>query len=469
MLLQVGNSWARLLEATSTEEAFVKDFLTLTLTGFKGRPREHSLLTKDRFFPAGLARRVVRAIRNKGFDLQVTERSGGLSITPGTTYCGWTARPHQAAALGALQALGGASGTLGGCRGIIHHGTGTGKGDLIGFLTTRVQGARVLVIVPSKKLQEDLWERFKKFGVFASRWGGGFKEKTGRVVISVVNSLRFLSKQELESFQVVLLDECHGAAGDGLYKVLMACTGASIRLGFSGTPLSRADKKTTYIIGALGEVVHQYLPEAAARDGVVSRAKIRMVPFRHKARPTGGTYAIWVSAAMARNRDRNLLLLRLVSDSPSPRIVFVQTHEHQAVLAELLGTLNCRTVNDQTSAEDVEKILRDFRAGKVPTIVSTPIFRQGIDIAEIRTVIHGGGGKSTVDVIQKVGRGSRRFQKNGSTKDTFHVYDVDDRGCGCGVRGDKDSYQHRSCEWLERHSDERRAAYEKFGYHVFAE
>jgi hypothetical protein len=68
------------------------------------------------------------------------------------------------------------------------------------------------------------------------------------------------------------------------------------------------------------------------------------------------------------------------------------------------------------------------------------------------------------DVIQKVGRGSRIRQPDGTLKESFEVYDIDDRGCGCGVRGEPTSYLHKSCEWLERHSRLRRAAYEKFGY-----
>ena len=76
----------------------------------------------------------------------------------------------------------------------------------------------------------------------------------------------------------------------------------------------------------------------------------------------------------------------------------------------------------------------------------------------IATVINAAGGKATVDVIQKVGRGARRLQDDGTEKEDFLMIDFDDQGCGC------DGQDHRSCEWLERHSRLRRAAYEQFGY-----
>ena len=97
-----------------------------------------------------------------------------------------------------------------------------------------------------------------------------------------------------------------------------------------------------------------------------------------------------------------------------------------------------------------------LKRGAVPTLVSTPILRQGIDIAEVATVINAAGGKAVIDVIQKIGRGSRRNLGNGQTKDDFWVVDFDDRGCGClGA--------HKSCEWFERHSQLRRKAYRKYG------
>ena len=56
----------------------------------------------------------------------------------------------------------------------------------------------------------------------------------------------------------------------------MACSSALVRLGFSATPLHRADKRT---------ILHnwrfrrgnRYSPSAAARDGAIAKASIKMV------------------------------------------------------------------------------------------------------------------------------------------------------------------------------------------------
>ena len=121
---------------------------------------------------------------------------------------------------------------------------------------------------------------------------------------------------------------------------------------------------------------------------------------------------------------------------------------------------SCGYVNDETPTDQANATVKKLRSGQIGTLVSTPIYRQGVDIPEIKTVINAAGGKATIDVIQKVGRGSRILQPDGSKKETFEVYDIKDVGCGC--RGEL----HKSCEWLHKHSTERRKAYEKYGYTV---
>lgn len=340
---------------------------------------------------------------------------------------------------------------------VVHN---SGKGTTISVLCKHIIG-RILVVVPSKQLLIEMCDRLAKHGIKAGRVGDGRRDLSPRVVVCIAASLKTLKKHDLEGFVAVLVDEAHGVPSPTILEPLMRCVNAAIRLGFSGTPMERADKKSLYIVGVLGEVIHRFTPAKAVDRGIVARCRLRMVPLQHPFHPANGRYDQWERRAIVRNKARNLLLARLVSNSESPRIVFVRTKEHQAILAKLLG-VDCLTVNDETPSKQVKSILEAFKAGSVGTLISTPIFRQGVDIPEVNTVINGAGGKATIDVIQKVGRGSRRFQADGSTKDEFRVYDIDDRGCGCGGA-------HKSCIWLERHSEGRNAAYLKFGYVALSE
>jgi superfamily II DNA or RNA helicase len=449
--IQFGFAWSKVTRASATENQFLRTYLSFSESGAKGKKRVRSLLRAGRMFPAGLTTRLVAAARAQGFEVFVTSRSSTLTPNEVYSFPGWEPRAHQRQALEIIYKT---------PRGLVQHCTGSGKGDLIAFLAAAsFTTARVLIITSSIKLVKDLHTRCQKFGLRAGRLGGGYKEKERRVIVSTDDSLKLFTEAELATFKVVLVDEAHMVAAQALWTTLMRCLNAERRYGFSATPLDRADRKGLYIVGALGGAIHKYSPQQAERDGVISKCRLRMIAHENKPVATGDGYTSWESEAIANNFLRNQKVLRLIGEYPAPRIVFVRTKEHQAELVRRIGALFCVAVNDESSAEELDAALDKLKRGAVPTLVSTPILRQGIDIAEVATVINAAGGKAVIDVIQKIGRGSRRNLGNGQTKDDFWVVDFDDRGCGClGA--------HKSCEWFERHSQLRRKAYRKYGYTV---
>lgn len=450
MLIQVGNAWARVRNASVEELGFLRSYLTYTRVAFSGPSESTSLLTPDGLFPAGLSDLAISALRERGTPVERVLRVSPAPFVPPESVDLSGLWDHQREAV--LLVLSGRH------RGVIQHATGSGKGTTISTLC-RLAVCRVLVVVPSKQLLREMRDRLAKHGVKAGRVGDGRRELKERVIVCIAASLKVLTKSDLESFGAVMVDEVHGAPSPTIYEPLMRCVNASVRLGFSGTPMDRADKKSLYIVGVLGSVIHRFTPGAAARNGITARCQLRMPAIIHPVHKTTGRYDQWEHRAYAFNRARNLLVARLVSGSAAPRIVFVRTKAHQRMLAKMLG-VDCLIVNDETPGPEVQRVLQSFRQGTVGTLVSTPIFRQGVDIPEVATVINAAGGKATIDVIQKVGRGSRRFQTDGSTKETFRVYDINDQGCGCGGSA------HQSCKWLETHSGDRAKAYAKFGYVV---
>lgn len=449
--MQVGNSYAKVLEASPTERRFLQEYLTFRSSNPQGRDLEHCLLSSTGMFPAGLAARVVSTARERGMDVLVAHRQRIVSPLSVPRDELWA---HQVAALDKVWEY---------RRGIVQHVTGAGKGTTIAQLVAELN-VPTLVLVTSTKLLNEMYDRIRKVAeITPGRFGGGYKELKKTVLVATFQSAVKLPKAKLDTFLAVLGDECHGSAGAQYYKVVLSCVNAEVRIGFSGTPLHRSDKKSIYTIGAFGEVIHKYSAVQSVTDGVTARAKLIMVPLHHHPVSAGAGYVAWEKLAIANNKTRNALLLRLIRQSPAPRIVFVRTHEHQKLLVKQLGA-SAVFVNDKVSRNDADRAIRQLVNGTVETLVSTPIFRQGVDIPEVATVIQGSGGKSVVDIIQKVGRGSRRHLKDGTTKDGFHVYDVYDRGCGCAGK-----HRHKGCQWLEQHSAARKEAYERFGYFVHLE
>lgn len=455
MLITVGNVWARIAHYSQDELAFVKAYLSYRTVNHRGKTKQHSVLVKD-YFPAGLARRLTRAAREAGITVELVNKQSSVVIADGYGVEGvnWTARQHQIEAIDAIRKH---------RRGLIQHATGAGKSDLIGLLANLIQG-KVLVVSTSKKLRADLLERCAKFAVQnpVQRLRTPNSGPSRQLVVCNDDSLKNISDADMAAFDAVLCDEAHHVASPTHQAALKRCKNASIRIGFSATALNRADRKSLFTVGMLGETLHRYSPAQAAEDGVIAKAALRMPQFAHPNVIDHKDYAAWDRINIAENRLRNLAALRLVHATPSPRIVFVRTKVHQQELVRMIGA-NVAFVNDETDPEQADADIAKLRSGLIDTIVSTPIYRQGVDIPEIKTVINVAGGKATIDVIQKVGRGSRIRQPDGTMKETFEVYDLYDVGCGC------EGELHKSCEWLKDHSESRRKAYEEFGYRVRSE
>lgn len=322
------------------------------------------------------------------------------------------------------------------------------------------------VLIPRKGSEERFvssWARVDSVEVLEPRSDGSFGEvcKDGYVYNLEVEGTHTYTVNG------IVVHNCHGGASNSYWRPLMRCTNAGIRIGFSGTPLNRSDKRSLHIVGLFGEIIHKYTPEQAANDKVTARAHLRIVkckvpPLLAEKYAKEGDYAGWDRVALANNRTRNLKILDLIHKTEAPRIVFVRTLHHQEILSGQYGLHHGKAgvahVNHTTEDEEVDRIKAGIENGAIQTLISGPIFKQGVDMRRIATVINAAGGKAVVDVIQKAGRGSRRIQDDGSHKESFMMVDFEDQGCGC------EGKLHRSCEWLERHSRLRREAYERFGY-----
>jgi len=458
MRVKVGFSWARIEESSPSEERFLKNFLGFTVKGRFGVSKTETLyFPKSKIFPAGLANLVIRSARNQGFSVEVSNRDpGNVPLSCDASFLKlW---PHQQDGVRAV---------LQHKRGILQHATGTGKGSLIGYLCKILPG-RVLVVVTSKQLLNEMHDRIKLWaGEEPGRVGGGFRELGKRVIVCVQASLKSLPKRLLDAFAAILGDEVHGASARSYWEPLMKCTNAGIRIGLSGTPLEREDKRHLHIVGLFGEILHKYTPKQAADDKITAKATLKIVKSKvpllyAEKHAEAGNYVEWDKWAIASNRTRNLKIVDLLArtDIPFPKILFVRTLFHQEILRKQYGlseSSELRYVNHTTPIEELAKIKAGIEDGTVEILISGPIFRQGVDMKRIATIINAAGGKCTVDVIQKAGRGSRRLQDDGSHKENFMMIDFEDRGCDTPC-------PHKTCEWLRRHSKLRQTAYKKFGY-----
>lgn len=178
--------------------------------------------------------------------------------------------------------------------GIIWHTQGSGKSLtmvwLAKWIREHVTDARVLVITDRIELDEQIEKIFKGVSedIYRTRSGKDLVEKLNAAEPWLICSLihKFAGKEEgdvasyIQELQnslpkdfkakgdmYVFVDECHRTQSGDLHKAMKAILPNAMLVGFTGTPLLKADKQKS--IEVFGTYIDTYKYDQAVRDGVV--------------------------------------------------------------------------------------------------------------------------------------------------------------------------------------------------------
>ncbi len=178
--------------------------------------------------------------------------------------------------------------------GIIWHTQGSGKSLTMVWLTKwireNVQDARVLIITDRTELDEQIEKVFKGVSeeIYRTKSGQDLINKLNATTPWLMCSLihKFAGKEEgdITSFIeevkrsvppdfkakgdiYVFVDECHRTQSGDLHKAMKQILPNAMFVGFTGTPLLKADKQKS--IEVFGTYIHTYKFDEAVKDGVV--------------------------------------------------------------------------------------------------------------------------------------------------------------------------------------------------------
>ena len=183
--------------------------------------------------------------------------------------------------------------------GILWHTQGSGKSLTMVWLAKWIrenrEGSRVLVITDRTELDEQIEKVFLGVHeqIYRTKSGADLIDKLNHAEESLLCSLvhKFGSKTDgdaessaatqafIESIRKlppdfkakgdihVFVDECHRTQSGDLHKAMKAILPNAIFIGFTGTPLLKADKQKS--IEVFGRYIHTYKFDQAVREGVV--------------------------------------------------------------------------------------------------------------------------------------------------------------------------------------------------------
>lgn len=452
MWVTLGNTYAKLTRSTPEELAWLDDYLSFedSKARFAGakkggsKPKPIGLLNGfNQTFPAGFVPLIKKQAAEQGFTVDVSDPRVVPTEPNPDADLAWL-HDFQREAVRRVIAR---------ARGILWLPTGSGKTEIAAGVI-RALPCRWLFVVNSVDLMDQTARRFEARGVpdvsteeraaedtvrllqggsLVGRIGEGHWLPGTTVTCATFQSLYRALKgansgavhRFLETIQGLIVDECHILPSDTFLEVAMALRNAYFRVGLSGTPLARGDKKSLLAIGALGPVIHRIKPEVLMERGILSKPKIRFI--KHKQVSTLPTWQGVYGEVVVRSATRNRLLVALAGLARKPSILFVKEVKHGKRLEDLLlrAGIQARFVWGTHSVDYRRTAIRDLVAGRVDVLVASAVFYVGIDVPELASMVIGAAGKSIIQTLQRLGRGMRT---DGGRKMDFECWDVYDEG-----------------------------------------
>lgn len=314
--------------------------------------------------------------------------------------------------------------------------TGSGKSLVIANIAKRLND-HVLVFQPSKEILEQNFNKFLSYGESASIYSASFNSKEiSPVTFATIGSVR--KKPEIfQHFKYVIVDECHFVnAKQGMYKEFLEKVGNKV-LGLTATPYRLS---TDGFGGSILKFLTRTRPRVFEKliyyvqNGDLFNqnylAKLEYFPVekfqtaRLKLNSTGADFTDRSVRQHMKEIDFNDLLFRTVRRLLQIRksvLVFTRFVEEADELSrKFFGESEIVEANTKKSERD--RIIGDFKSGKIRVVCNVGILTTGFDYPELDTVVIARPTRSLSLYYQMIGRSIRIHPE----KESSYVVDLCD-------------------------------------------
>lgn len=318
--------------------------------------------------------------------------------------------------------------------GIIKAPTSAGKTEII-IALMQITNLPTLILVDSVSLATQTAQRLNESGVECGICHGKAKIEK-RNMISTIGSYKKLGG--LTGYDMVIVDECH-IVGASKFQEFFELTSYPYRFGFSATPDGNDKYRFATIRQHIGDIISEIYTQELIENKVMVKPKIKFVTTDCIPTPE------WDSAyekCIINNIDRNDKIVKLALEQDVPTLILYKIIEHGKILGDRIP--NSIVLSGTDSNKVREDAIAQFKSGEIQYLIASNIFKQGISINNIETLINASGGKSKIEVLQKIGRALRLHEG----KDYALVYDFMDIGN----------------KYTEKHSLQRENLYKKVGF-----
>ena len=321
-------------------------------------------------------------------------------------------------------------------RGLILSPTGSGKSFiiyvLIRYYVDFLQEQKVLVVVPTTSLVEQMYSDFAEYGWISEDYchrlyAGREKSTDKKVVISTWQSIYKMPKSYFSQFGAVFIDECHLAKAKSLTGIMTKLQDCKYRIGTTGT-LDGTEVHQLVLEGLFAKHEQVTTTTQLIKEKHLSNLHISCIVLGHvKENRVTRTYQEEMEY-LSTHRLRNLFIAKLVNTLEGNTLVLAQYIEKQLVpLCLMVTEIVDRPVHliyGATPTEDREKIRKLVEKSVDSSIIlaSYGTFSLGINIKRLHNIVFASPYKSQIKVLQSIGRGLRTAED----KKQLKVFDISD-------------------------------------------
>ena len=325
--------------------------------------------------------------------------------------------------------------------GILVLPTGAGKSLVIADIAHRLDG-NVLVFQPSKEILEQNFDKLRSYGVEdCSIYSASFNSKEiSRITFATIGSVKS-HMEDFNHFRYIIVDECHGVNPQGgMYKDFFDCAKRKI-LGLTATPyrLTSAqiclDENGRYdptcepqnkcILKFLTrtrprvfhDVIYQVEIHTLLQRGYLSKLNyydMTILPQEGLKRNTTGMdfdeKSLFDEFQRVNLQDHlvNIVMRLQHPKSGIPRkgiLVFTKFLEESENLCRSID--DCEMLSGETPKKERERIIKDFKSGKIKVLTNVGVLTTGFDYPELDTVVMARPTMSLAMYYQILGRAIR--------------------------------------------------------------
>ena len=299
--------------------------------------------------------------------------------------------------------------------------TGTGKTVIF----QNISDKRILVLENRGNLRDQIVQRFKDdCNTDALNIGDGvhlttelLNTSTNNIVVATIQTLiKDLNNFDCNSFDIIIIDECHHTENDVRYKTILDSLNYKLCLGFTATPSETStvfsQKDKLYEMTIFDAWKNNYLmkPQLYTLKLKWDRIKLDELMFDKARLKRYNDYDVEALLLTYINKNFELIIDKLEELNNCERcVVFFPTVNLSEQFADYCTKNNiiCYSYTSNTPKKDKEFYLKEFKNNRKVILANVYCLAEGMDIPEIEVILNTHPTSDADYYKQKVGRALR--------------------------------------------------------------